>query len=197
MHRLSTAFVLAYHGCDRQIGERLLAGEPFKQSENEYDWLGPGIYFWEANPARGLAFAEEVTLRKGATIEEPFVVGAIIELGWCLDLTTSLGITTVADAHQSLVDAADLYNFPLPANSRDLLRRNLDCAVIRRVHKIRKDSGLPPIDTVKGIFIEGDPIYPGAGFYEKTHTQIAVCNPACIKGVFRVSDTQLQPIPHD
>ena len=29
----------------------------------------------------------------------------------------------------------------------------------------------------------GEPIYKTAGFYTKTHVQIAVCNPACIKGV--------------
>jgi hypothetical protein len=37
----------------------LLAGTAFKPSNNDYDWLGPGIYFWEANPLRGLEFAEE------------------------------------------------------------------------------------------------------------------------------------------
>lgn len=37
-----------------------------------------------------------------------------------------------------------------------------------------------------GVFVEGEPIYPGAGFDAKTHVQICVCDPACIKGVFRV-----------
>jgi len=43
------------------------------------------------------------------------------------------------------------------------------------------------IDTVRGVFIEGAPIYPTAGFYEKIHVQIAVRNLASIKVVFRVS----------
>ena len=59
MHRLTSAFVLGYHGCDHSVGERLLAGTAFKLSDNDYDWLGPGIYFWEANPLRGLEFAQE------------------------------------------------------------------------------------------------------------------------------------------
>jgi hypothetical protein len=42
MHRLSSCFVLGYHGCDRDVGERLLAGEAFQPSDNDYDWLGPG-----------------------------------------------------------------------------------------------------------------------------------------------------------
>ena len=43
-------------------------------------------------------------------------------------------------------------------------------------------------NSVKGVFVEGDPIYETAGFYEKTHIQICVRNADCIKGVFRVTD---------
>ena len=34
------------------------------------------------------------------------------------------------------------------------------------------------------IFWEGKPLYPNAGFAEKNHIQICVCNPNCIKGYF-------------
>ncbi len=53
MHRLSTSFVLGYHGCEAAVAEKLLAGEPFKASSNDYDWLGPGIYFWKPTRAAG------------------------------------------------------------------------------------------------------------------------------------------------
>jgi hypothetical protein len=65
VHRLSTSFILGYHGCDVRIAEALLEGKAFKQSLNDYDWLGPGVYFWEANPQRGLDFAIEASARKG------------------------------------------------------------------------------------------------------------------------------------
>lgn len=49
------AFVLGYHGCDRSVGEALLAGrKTFVGSKNEDDWLGHGVYFWENNPKRAL-----------------------------------------------------------------------------------------------------------------------------------------------
>lgn len=35
--------VIAYHGCDPGTAERLLHGEPFKKSQNDYDWLGSGL----------------------------------------------------------------------------------------------------------------------------------------------------------
>ena len=51
----SAALVLGYHGCDREVGERILGGGGHLQSsENDYDWLGSGIYFWGDNPSRAL-----------------------------------------------------------------------------------------------------------------------------------------------
>ncbi len=46
----------------------MLDGEDFKPSDNDYDWLGPGIYFWESNWARGLEFASEQMKRKESKI---------------------------------------------------------------------------------------------------------------------------------
>ena len=64
MHNLTASFVLGYHGCDRDAGEKLLQNEQFRPSENSYDWLGSGIYFWEANPDRALDWAIQRTASK-------------------------------------------------------------------------------------------------------------------------------------
>lgn len=183
MHRLSPSFVLGYHGCTRRIGEALLAGEPFRKSENDYDWLGPGAYFWEANPQRGIEWARRV---RGD--DTAFAVGAIIDPGLCLDLTTQSGIEAVREAYERLSEASRLAGSPLPQNrgGGDRPIRKLDCAVIRMLHEMNKASGRPQIDTVKGVFVEGEELYPGAGFHAWTHIQYAVCNLDCIKGVFRI-----------
>ncbi len=99
LHRLTSTFVLGYHGCDQRVGEQLLSGVAFKPSNNDYDWLGPGIYFWEANPLRGLEFAREVSKRTASKISKPFVIGAVIDVGLCLDLTTSNGLEWVKIAY--------------------------------------------------------------------------------------------------
>ena len=192
MHRLTTSFILGYHGCDQDVGERLLAGEAFQPSSNDYDWLGPGTYFWEVNPRRGIEFAIECAKRPQSHIRRPTVVGAVIELGNCLDLTTSSGIQFLRDGYDDLVESFKETGSSMPVNAGDGLRRRLDCAVITRIHTMLQSAGVSPIDTVKAIFFEGQPVYPGAGFYEKTHTQIAVCNPSCIRGVFRVAADQLR-----
>lgn len=191
MHRLSASFVLGYHGCDSGVAEALLAGEPFRQSSNDYDRLGPGIYFWEANPQRGIDFAIEASSRKGSAIRTPAVIGAIIDLGLCLDMTTLGAISMISDAYDSLKETFEKVGTGLPRNGTDLLLRRLDCAVVTRLHSILEQEHTA-LDTVRGVFIEGSPIYPDAGFNEKTHTQIAVRNFACIKGVFRVPKEQLR-----
>jgi len=38
--------------------------------------------------------------------------------------------------------------------------------------------------TVRGVFVEGESVYPGAAIHSKTHIQIAVRDPACIMGYF-------------
>jgi hypothetical protein len=191
LQRLSASFVLGYHGCDEAVAERLLGGEPFKKSQNDYDWLGWGAYFWEANPKRGLDFAREAMARPGSKIKRPTVIGAAIDLGNCLDLMSAVGIDMVRTAYESLSETFNAAGKPLPANA-DRLRRQLDCAVIEHLHAINEvDSA--PLETVRAAFPEGGKIYPNAGFDEKTHIQIAVRNPDCIKGVFRVPTAHLRP----
>ena len=59
MSRLATSFVLGYHGCDADIARRaVLEGVNIIKSDKDYDWLGPGAYFWESDPQRALEWAE-------------------------------------------------------------------------------------------------------------------------------------------
>lgn len=178
MHRLSSSFVLGYHGCTRAVGEQLLAGTPFRKSDNDYDWLGPGAYFWEANPQRALDWA---LATHGE--DEAFAVGAVLDLGFCLDLTTTSGCEAVLSAHDRLAALMQLANVAMPQNrgGADLRNRKLDCAVIRLLHEMNAEAHQPPIDSVKGVFVEGGELYPGAGFRALTHIQVAICNLDCIK----------------
>lgn len=194
MHSLSTSFVLGYHGCDREAGERLLGNEAFEPSTNDYDWLGSGIYFWEANPDRALDWAWECAKRKKRTDGsdlDPFVVGAVIDPGFCLDLISSNGIQAIENAYDAFEAVLNASNSSMPQNlgGDDLFLRNLDCAVINYFHNARKNIGEPAFDTVRGVFTEGERIYPNSGFRRKTHIQICVVEPKMIKGVFRVPES--------
>lgn len=194
MHSLLPGLLLAYHGCERSVAKRLLSGEAFKASNNTYDWLGRGIYLWESNPKRAFDFASELAASDRSSVQQPDVVGADISLGFCLDLTTRAGLDSVAVAHEKLAAlfAAAGDDRELPKNQPDLLRRYLDCAVIILLHDIRGDAGETAFDSVRGALFEGEPIHPTAGFHHKTHIQLAILNPDCIKAVFRLRPEDLE-----
>jgi hypothetical protein len=190
MARLHTSFVLGYHGCDSEVGKTILADQyGMAASNKDYDWLGPGVYFWEADPTRAWEWADAKVA--SGSISEPFVIGAAIDLGNCLDLMARDNLEILVNAYQSLSDVTNAAGDQrsLPENrgrDGDKLLRFLDCAVIRYLHEIIKEKRLAPFDSVRGLFSEGDDLYPGSGFKKKTHTQLSICNPDCIKGYFRV-----------
>ena len=116
-------------------------------------------------------------------------MGAVIELQFCLDLLDTAFLDVVKDSYMNLSCAADLLNTDLPVNkapaqSTDLLLRDLDCAVIENLHKKRRMQNHKPFDSVRGVFVEGEALYPGAGFNAKNHIQLCIRNPNCIKGFF-------------
>lgn len=198
MHDLHHRLVLAFHGCDQEVANNILDGAAFKKSSNDYDWLGEGIYFWERDPKRALEFATDRAKRRRGTsrVQNPAVIGAVLALGYCLDVTSRAGASMLAEAYGAFADLwsaaqSDDTVGPMPQNSEDKLRRKLDCAVINFLHGLREETGLKVFDTVRGVFEEGNPVYPGAGFRDHTHVQIAVRNPDCILGTFRVSDSWL------
>jgi len=196
----STSFILGYHGCDIKLAERVLTGRsPLKSSHNDYDWLGDGIYFWEHNAQRAFDFAREVAEQphpSGQKIKTPSVIGAIIDFGNCLNLLDSRSFEAVRLAHLQLEESSKMGEVPLPRNTggSDLRSRNLDCAVLRTLHKMRSDAGSTPFDTVRAVFIEGGPLYDTAGFRDKNHIQVCVRNPRCIKGYFRPFNDEGTPM---
>lgn len=197
LYRRMPGLVLGFHGCDESVGEAVLAGKTkhLKSSNNKYDWLGGGIYFWENDPRRALEFAEEAMRRpvSRGEINKPFVVGAVIDLGLCLNLVERECVEEVARAYRVLEETIAILDDRMPVNKGpDRAQRFLDQAVIETLHATRRSLAkgrnrgkYAPYDSVRGAFLEGGELYPKAGFLLKNHIQIAVRNTACIKGYFR------------
>jgi hypothetical protein len=166
------------------------------QSEKAYDWLGPGVYFWEGDPLRALEWAQS------KTIDEPFVVGAVIDLRNCLDLMVRENLDLLASAYDSYVAQQRKSRLKILENKStrdsksgdDKKLRFLDCAVITHLHTILDDEQsapssdlpamVPPFDSVRGLFEEKPEVYPGSGFFKNTHSQIAIRNLDCIVEIF-------------
>jgi hypothetical protein len=192
--RLQTSFVLGYHGCDKATGKSIVSqGVALLHSEKPFDWLGSGMYFWESDPERALEWAREK--KYGTEIREPFVIGAVIDLGNCLDLLARTNSDILRDSYENFVEVQKAAGKSLPVNKNvdgkedpDGELRFLDCAVLnhllKRLEGPENTEGIQPYDTVRGYFREGDRLYPGSGFHHKNHSQIAVRNTDCIKGFF-------------
>lgn len=187
-YQFHPSFVLGFHGTEKDLVSRIVQQtrrEHLQASRQRYDWLGHGVYFWEHDPARGLDWAQT---RRGRSIRKPDVIGAIIDLGRCLDLTTISGLSEVRLAYAYYKKSKQMLGQPL-ANNRmghDMLLRELDCQVIQTLHQLRKDKGWPAYDSVRAAFPEDQALYEGAGFKAKNHIQLCVLNARdCIKGYFR------------
>lgn len=200
MYSVLPSFILGFHGCDASVAENVFCGKSeLRFANNDYDWLGHGVYFWENNPARALQFAKQAVkypqISRGK-IKKPAVVGAVIDLGHCLNLLDSKYIELIKATYIAFEQEAKSTGQAMPENTvldkaGDVLVRKLDCAIIEMAHReqnklaeLYKDAY--KFDSTRGVFTEGSQLYPNSGFRDKNHIQICVRNPVCIKGYFRV-----------
>ncbi len=178
--------VTGFHSCDKTVGLQVLTGEiDLKPSKNIWDWLGEGIYFWEQNPSRALEYAIESAEGKQfnkVRINIPFVLGATIELGNCLNLIEPQSVAILKEAYAGLLRLHEQLNKKMPVNEGD--NRKLDCAIFRYIHQVRRQNGDAPYDTIRAAFSEGIEVYPGASFTSRGHLQICVLNTNLIRGYF-------------
>ncbi len=192
MYSTRAGLILGFHGCDESVAIDVVKGnKELRRSGNDYDWLGNGVYFWENNYNRALEYAtflmEHPSRSRGKIpIEKPAVLGAVIDLGYCLDLLDSSSLNKVNEAYKTLKKTSIDAGWELPENSggHDLRLRRLDCAVIQTAHLSLKEKFNQSYDSVRGMFSEGKRLYTNSGFRKKDHVQLCICNPNCIKGYF-------------
>lgn len=197
--------IFGFHGCDRSVADQVfLRKKPLRKSENDYDWLGHGIYFWQDDERRALEWA-----KNSPNVNDPAVVGAVINLGKSLDLLSLENSQYLKAAYDLLCSEYANDGRELPTNTKlddggfSLIRR-LDCSVIQRFMeyseeeiitrlglninskdfklKVQRDSEY--FDSVRGLFPEGKEVYPASGFRVKDHIQICIRNPNCILAYF-------------
>lgn len=140
-YEILPGLLLGFHGTDQAIVDRVLRGHShLEPSKNSYDWLGHGIYFWEYGPQRALDFAIQAS-RDGRSsqgkIQNPAVIGAVIDPGRCLNLLEASALDQVRQSYLALSES----DTELPKNigGIDKCKRHLDCAVIELLHQIRAE----------------------------------------------------------
>lgn len=166
--------VIGYHGCSLMVAERILTDGRFQPSTKAYDWLGEGVYFWEYAPYRALEWATLKCEKEGG---EPVVVSATIKLGRCLNLLDIEHIPALLSTYESYILSMEQSNL---LRNTDRGAHFLDRAIIDAYCRGTRHGNVNSLQTVRGSFAEGAPIYPGSKILKKAHTQIAVRDSACI-----------------
>ena len=211
---------MAYHGCDVTTRDDLVSGslKSLNLSENNYDWLGNGVYFYEADSTRALKYAKTSAknlsqLLTAQAIGTPAVVGAILDVERWLDITTQFGISQFTEGLESLKANIEAAGVNMPTNKpafegdQDSLHRALDRAVFENVHAMRKGKllealaadqvdidlvlGCAEFQAVRGAFQQGGAIANGSAIHGDSHIQIALREPKCVLGWFLVPGDKL------
>ena len=185
--------VLGFHGCDQSVAEKVLnsSEEHLIPSENDYDWLGDGIYFWLNDPQRAYEWACQTNKRNPKKVKKPYVIGAVIDLGLCLNFCERESILLLQKSYAMLNESFNTLGLDIqtqminraPDKGGFNLIRPLDCAVIKNLHAMVAEKDIF-FDTVYGYFQEGEDAFLNAGIKEKSHVQVCVRHTNCIKGYF-------------
>jgi hypothetical protein len=164
--RVHSALVIrGYHGTSATHAAVILR-DGFIRSDNDYDCLGDGVYFFEDGLAQASAWATR------AHPSEPAVVQADVRLEDCMDLKDSVGwVPLLAEAHDEVLRVSREQDLPLPRQTGSTHR--LDRMVVEVTVAILERKGTP-IRAVRAVFAEGAPAFPGSFLSEGFHVQVAV-----------------------
>ena len=127
---ISRSLVLGYHGRNLAVARQIASGQKdLLPSTNDYDWLGAGYYFWEGSHARALRWPQDEAKTRTGKIKTPAVLGAIIDLGNCLNLIDAEHLSLVKAAHDAYLDLCRTSgDEPLRNKGSNLRARYLDKA---------------------------------------------------------------------
>ena len=170
--------VSGYHGTSSEAADMILR-EGFRISQNPYDWLGDGVYFFQDAPHRAWEWASERHGNAGA------VIGAEIHIVDCIDLLDVGWNSIISDTYDSYLKNLRDSGRAIPEQSRR--RHRLDREVMNYAVGVLSESGVK-IACVRAAFGEGRPVYPDSAFYDRAHVQISVRDiGVCIRRIWRES----------
>jgi hypothetical protein len=175
LHTNHRNVVLAYHGTSPESSEIILepskaTAERFLISENDTDWLGNGVYFFQDAPYRAEEWPRIRQPPPRRTLN-PVVLCAEIDLADCLDLIDIKAAKEIMYWYPQMKIDFHRTKRSLPKNTGG--KRNLDRALINYAVQQMEKRGRR-INTVRAAFTEGWSIVPGSKLYSHAHVQIVV-----------------------
>jgi hypothetical protein len=166
--------VVGYHGTSTANAIAIL-DRGFRVSDNDYDWLGEGVYFFQDAPLRAWQWAAE------QHPQDPAVIRSVIRLENAIDLFDIKWFPVLKSAYQTFKQKYERNNLPLPYQSpaRSKAHR-LDCEFFDYITQllISQDE---KVEAIRAVFIEGEAVFPNSAIFDLAHVQIAVKNTALIQ----------------
>lgn len=174
-NKFSTLLVWGYHGTLRRHAEAILENG-FELSQNPWDWLGDGVYFWQDAPHRAGTWGDEWARKESN--DEIAVIRAKIRLEDCMDLLDTKWMEVVRDFGKAFAtlhrwQATELRN--KPGGQHDL-----DAAFFNYLVDSLGRQGVT-VNSIRAAIAEGDPILEDSPIRLKSHVQIAVRDLALIE----------------
>lgn len=195
--------VAGYHGTTASAAT-IIQRDGFKLSENSWDWLGKGVYFFEAAPSMAWQWAVEFAerQRKKGNDSTPALLSAVLDIERCMDLLDDVwdepmkaaadelekdGV--LAQQHGLRLRSAKLsravivsdYEMPLKAYRNN----SADCQVVNAVWGKAKDAGFLA-SGIRAPFVLGKQLYSNSFFFDEGHVQISVVDRNIISEVTRL-----------
>lgn len=189
--------LLLYHATSRDAWLQIQAQGSMVQSTNNHDWLGKGIYFWQAAPirawmwkrfyARPTLTADELVVLELRLTVNPADCLDLLDIRWA-KLISLVGRTVPEGWRVSDIDEKTIQR-RLRRNAR-VSRADqhfLDCEAINQVCDTLEHRRHVRIKLVRAAFQHMDRHYPYSAFREGDHVQVAIRDPAIIRiGELRV-----------
>jgi|HubBroStandDraft_6_1064221.scaffolds.fasta_scaffold133964_3 hypothetical protein len=178
--------VRGYHGT-LDVHADQIAREGFQSSRRKGLWLGNGVYFFEEAPMHALRWAQQISIRRAGN---PAVFEVELDLSECMDLTDGLhwplieSVWTQYSASfkgeqlsiRALVDEEYAKTGIVGKNIIDGQLMNLAVAL----HQEMLEAQGKRITTVRGAFVEGQPIFPNSWLFRESHVIVVAIDPEAI-----------------
>jgi hypothetical protein len=175
--------IIGYHGTRESTAREIVQLErPFKRSENDDDWLGNGIYFWEYAPQQAWNWA-----RRRYRGEDIAVLGCMLRLGNCFDLLDPENARRLQRYHGRFLRDLNAAGRTPPRNVR--ARKRLDCAIFEYANAVFAAEEAEELDSVRAVYVPTSGkqrLWPQSWLYHETHVQLCIRNPRCILGTWLV-----------
>jgi hypothetical protein len=172
----------------------------FEYSENPWDWLGKGVYFFEAAPSLAGDWSRQLVgrLASKGIAAKPAVVSATLNLEGCIDLLDNDWIGAIQECARRLSAEGLLeqqhglrlrsaanrafivadYDMPLASHRYNAS----DCQVINALWGYLRDGG-DTAPAIRAPFVLGRQLYSNSFFFHESHVQIAVVDTSIMSDV--------------